>query len=386
MHRASRPPALAWSSISRFAARAVLCVALCASAARAQDADGPADAPKPAEVRAKIQTLLGQYRSPKLDLDRRAEIVGQLFELGDEGAKRAVPELAKDFRSREKSYPAKFAKAAAKVMEKRAKGKEFKQDLERLRAEVLAVSRDPALTKEKIVERADPARRQLEEMLSLTAEDVLGSDEMLRRDRETLLQVLQWWRTGLEQLAASEGEAAAAKSRPADKKKAAPAPPEPDAFEKALAESEALVATMAAIPDRADRAVLQSNREASKSLDPAEVRGTLALNVLRARLGIGALPVDLKLCAASRDHSKDMAERKFFAHESPLPGKKTPWDRAKLAGTTAGAENIFAGSEVGEAAIEAWWHSPGHHVNMMAPHKRVGLGRHQGHWTQMFGG
>jgi uncharacterized protein YkwD len=294
--------------------------------------------------------------------------------------------LAKDFKSREKAYPAKFAKAAARVMEQRAKAGDFKKDVERLRAEVLAVSRDPGLTKEKITGRADPARQQLEEMLSLTRDDVLGSDEALQRERETLVQVLQWWRTGLERLAAPATETDAAKPTRGDKSKAPPAPPEPEAFEKGLAEGEALTATMAAIPDRADRAVLEANREKVKSLDTAEVQGLLVFNLLRARVGIGALPIDVKLCTASRDHSNDMVERKFFAHESPVPGKKGPSDRAKLAGTTAGAENIYFGSERGEDAIEAWWHSPGHHANLMAPHKRVGLGRHQGHWTQMFGG
>jgi uncharacterized protein YkwD len=345
----------------------------------AQDAKESKEAAKQrAEARAKVQTLLGQYRNPKLDLDRRAEIVGELLELGEEGARKAVPELAKDFRAREKSYPARFAKAAAKVMEKRAKGDDFKKEVERLRQEVLAVSRDPGLTKEKITERADPARQRLEEMLSLEPGAVLESDESLARDRETMVQALRWWRNAIEHLPEPEARAARA-----DAKKA---PPEPEAFEKGLAEAEALTAMMAAVPDRGDRAVLQSNLAAAGKLDPAEARGALALNLLRARLGIGALAVDAKLCAASRDHSKDMAERGFFDHTSPVPGKATPWDRAKLAGTVAAAENIYTGSERGEDAIESWWHSPGHHANMTAPHKRVGMGRHGGHWTQMFGG
>jgi uncharacterized protein YkwD len=121
-------------------------------------------------------------------------------------------------------------------------------------------------------------------------------------------------------------------------------------------------------------------------MDPAEGRGILVLNVLRAQLGIGALTIDPKLCAAAQGHSKDMVEKGFFAHESPVPGKTTPWERAKLAGTTASGENIYAGSPRGEDAIEAWWHSPGHHTNMMGGHKRVGIGRYQNTWTQMFGG
>ena len=47
-------------------------------------------------------------------------------------------------------------------------------------------------------------------------------------------------------------------------------------------------------------------------------------------------------------------------------------------------ENIAAGQDTGEGAIHAWWHSPGHHKNMLGGHGRVGLGRrdplgHGGH-------
>jgi uncharacterized protein YkwD len=104
-------------------------------------------------------------------------------------------------------------------------------------------------------------------------------------------------------------------------------------------------------------------------------------------VGLGALELDPQLCEAARDHSKDMAEQNFFAHESPVPGKKTPWDRAAKAGTTASGENIFAGSVDAHAANLGWFYSPGHHKNMFSPgQRRIGLGRHGSHWTQMFGG
>jgi uncharacterized protein YkwD len=81
-----------------------------------------------------------------------------------------------------------------------------------------------------------------------------------------------------------------------------------------------------------------------------------------------------------------MVEKKFFAHESPVAGKKTPWDRAKNFGTTAGAENIANGAAAGRATIMQWWHSPGHLKNMMGAHNRVGLGNFKTTWTQMLGG
>ena len=45
-----------------------------------------------------------------------------------------------------------------------------------------------------------------------------------------------------------------------------------------------------------------------------------------------------------------MEKLKFFAHESPVEGKKTMVDRAKRMGTTASAENIAMGQPDGEAA------------------------------------
>lgn len=106
---------------------------------------------------------------------------------------------------------------------------------------------------------------------------------------------------------------------------------------------------------------------------------------LRVLLGLNALRVDLKLCDACRGHSRDMVEHGFFSHDSPIEGKETPWKRAALEGTTAGAENIAAGAADGPDAIRMWWYSPGHHRNMLGAHARVGLGRWEETWTQCFG-
>jgi uncharacterized protein YkwD len=75
----------------------------------------------------------------------------------------------------------------------------------------------------------------------------------------------------------------------------------------------------------------------------------------------------------------------FFAHESPVEGKRTPGDRAAKAGTSGGAENIARGQRTAKSANQAWWYSPGHHKNMLGGHARIGLGRKDDFWTQMFG-
>jgi uncharacterized protein YkwD len=109
------------------------------------------------------------------------------------------------------------------------------------------------------------------------------------------------------------------------------------------------------------------------------------LNLDRNLLGLQPLAIDLKLCEAARDHSKDMERLKFFSHESPVPGKMSFTDRAKLFGATASGENIFAGITNGKSAHEGWFHSPGHHRNQMGHSTRVGIGRSGTYFTQMFG-
>lgn len=128
-------------------------------------------------------------------------------------------------------------------------------------------------------------------------------------------------------------------------------------------------------------------KTAAKDEVPAEeVKGIEECNLWRLLVGLNACVLDPKLCEAARDHSKDMAEKGFFAHESPVPGKKTPWDRAANFGTSASGENIFAGSDSSHAANSGWFYSPGHHKNMFSPgQNRIGLGQHGNHWTQLFG-
>ena len=141
--------------------------------------------------------------------------------------------------------------------------------------------------------------------------------------------------------------------------------------------------------ERNDLKILALNRKTAKDkqVPAAEVTGIEECNELRMLVGLNALLLDPKLCAAARDHSTDMAEKGFFAHESPVPGKKTPWDRAKNFGTSASGENIYMGSADPHAANMGWFYSPGHHKNMFSPgQRRIGMGCSGNHWTQMFGG
>ena len=121
-------------------------------------------------------------------------------------------------------------------------------------------------------------------------------------------------------------------------------------------------------------------------MEREEYRAIVEANTTRNLLGLSALEIDLKLCAAAHDHAHDMDTLKFFSHESPVPGKTKFTERAARMGTTASGENIGLGYQNGEDAHQGWFHSPPHQTNMlMSGHCRIGVGRSGGLWAEMFG-
>jgi uncharacterized protein YkwD len=161
---------------------------------------------------------------------------------------------------------------------------------------------------------------------------------------------------------------------------------QPITFEQYLENDETLAVGLASPMDPATRATLTQNARLAEKIDPEEARAIVFCNLTRNLLGLSALKIDLKLCEAARDHSTDMEKLNFFAHESPVEGKTTPWDRAKRFGTTANGENIAKGFADGKAVNVGWFHSPGHHKNMLtADFVRIGVGRSGVIYTEEFG-
>ena len=246
------------------------------------------------------------------------------------------------------------------------------ENLETLQSTIRSLGGDGGLTKEKIKAKADPALEKLEERLVIPPEEVLEANPELQTRRDRLLAV-----GGHRQRAADYLRQHAPEAKDVL--------PDPRPFEDALGDHEALTSLLALAQTDAERRILIENADAAPKILPEEARGIRRLNLIRLLAGLKPLRIDVRLCDAARDHSKDMVEKKFFAHDSPVEGKKTPWDRARNFGTSAHAENIAGGADTGAGAIRQWFHSPGHHKNMMGGHRRVGLGRHQKTWTQMFG-
>ena len=314
--------------------------------------------------KAKAGELLKEYRANKKDHAGQVESLKKMMELGRGVAVLMKPIIEREWRTAMPPYRKEFAKiasgfSAAKVERNRKEIAAHRATLKALRA------KGKALSKEDTKGRGKAALEGLRKLFFTTKEEVLKASPELAKLRETAFRASEKKQIILERLVEDGDEA------------------EMDVLKKF---EDRLITESTPIPAEA-RQTLAVNRKTAvdASVPEVEAEGVYDLNIMRILAGLNALVLDPKLCEASRDHSKDMEEKGFFAHESPVPGKKTPWIRAKLVGTTASAENIAAGQSSPQGANMAWFYSPGHHINMFGGHRRVGLGKFKKQWTQMFG-
>ncbi|HLQ39038.1 MAG TPA: CAP domain-containing protein, partial [Planctomycetota bacterium] len=109
-------------------------------------------------------------------------------------------------------------------------------------------------------------------------------------------------------------------------------------------------------------------------------------NAYRAMFRHRPLAVNLKLHTSARGHAEEMSKLGYFAHFSPTPGRRTPFDRMKLAGYESGVSENIALNDSAPAAHDAWCHSSGHHRNLLnAQHTEFGIGALGRYWVQNFG-
>ncbi len=319
-----------------------------------------------------LRSLQADFKKAESDESRRAAADG-LIALGAQGGRRLHTLARAEFLQRLPKHTAAFRRAAGEVLRRREVEGDQGAEIATLRKTILDVAALGDLTKEAIEQKSDPAIGRLGEMLAVTPSEVLAHDPDLAVERQRLLQLAEWAQR-------------AAECMPEEDRRRLPAFSDTAKVKAELEAAEELAALLASpMISPADRQVLTANVALSRNIDPEEARGIQQLNQVRMLIGLNALVIDPGLVTACRVHSEDMCTKGFFAHESPVPGRETPWSRAKAAGTTASGENIAAGTKLGAAAIQMWWHSPGHHKNMLGSHKRTGLGRYEEHWTQLFG-
>ncbi|MGD0897873.1 MAG: CAP domain-containing protein [Thermoguttaceae bacterium] len=326
------------------------CLRLVAALALAGSLVSAADPPD--ETARQARQLAAKYRTVRGGAERRAAVVKELVALGPAGVA-----AADDLIRKELEHLATYAGPAPKTAKLDAV-------IDQLR-KVLADLRDaPNLSHDQLEQVGLPALDRLTQVYRQRSAQTAAWDAKVAR---TAAQ--------LDQSAALAD--ALQQEWPKD-----PPLPLPDYTEKI----KKLRADFSRPEAEVARKVFEQNAALSPKLDPNVLAGMQAVNAMRMMCGLRPLVYDLKLCEAARGHSADMQANNFFAHESPVPGKKTPWDRAKLAGTTASGENIFMGSAVSMEALRAWFLSPGHHKNLFRPNnRRQGLGYAGKYWTQEFG-
>lgn len=113
------------------------------------------------------------------------------------------------------------------------------------------------------------------------------------------------------------------------------------------------------------------------------------VNAERQKAGLKPLTLDSSISNVARTKSQDMADKKYFDHNSPTYG--SPFDMMKKFGINynAAGENIAMGQTTAKAVMNAWMNSPGHRANILSSKfGKIGVGyvikNGTPYWTQMF--
>jgi uncharacterized protein YkwD len=128
--------------------------------------------------------------------------------------------------------------------------------------------------------------------------------------------------------------------------------------------------------------------------DGTPTRMLTRVNEERANEGLSPLEWCPSLARSALNHSRDMAARQYFEHDSP-DGEEVA-DRAESEGYDYSfvGENIAVGQRSVAEVMDAWMDSPGHRRNiLLAEYEHFGLGLYRGeyqgqealYWTQNFG-
>ncbi|WP_156136638.1 CAP domain-containing protein [Bacillus badius] len=108
-------------------------------------------------------------------------------------------------------------------------------------------------------------------------------------------------------------------------------------------------------------------------------------NIIREKHNLNELAWDPETAKVAKQHSKEMYEKQYFAHESPSAGDLGDrLKKAKVDYQLAG-ENIAANYTDGPAAVEGWLNSKGHREALLEKEfTLLGVGVYQRYYTQNF--
>jgi len=316
---------------------------------------------KPAGKKVDLQRLIIDFRQAAGNGEKRKAAADKLLELGPRGAKILRGIIASDLPRRTAAYKKAFYNRARGIGRANLRATGSRQ-IEAWREQFKSIG---SITKQTLRSKAGPAMDGLYNALVPTREKVLESSKILTARREEIV--------ALDSIGARSRTLLGAKSTTA-------------ALPKTLEQQEKLISLMCAYMPESGRKSIEADLKQFSRMAFEEWHGYVHLNVVRMLLGLRPMRIDLKLSAAAKDHSRDMSKHKFFSHQSPVTGKKTPWDRAARQGVKSNGECIAAGRSTGPGAIRGWFFSPGHHKLIMSRSSRVGIGVYSRKWTLMTGG
>ena len=315
----------------------------------------------PAGEKVDLQRLVINFRRAAGSVEKRKTAADKLLELGPRGAKILRGIIASDLPRRTAAYKKAFYNKARGIGLKKFRSADSKQT-QAWREQFKSIG---SITKESLKAQAGPAMDGLYNALVPTREEVLESNKSLAAQREEIV--------AMDAIGIRSRTMLGAESTT-------------EALSTTLTQQEKLISLMCTYMPETGRKSIEADLKQFDRMGFEEWHGFVHLNVIRMLLGLRPMRIDLKLSAAALDHSKDMARHKFFNHQSPVAGKKTPWDRAARQGTRSNGECIAAGMSDGARAIRGWFFSPGHHKLIMSKSSRVGIGGYSRKWTLMTGG
>lgn len=114
------------------------------------------------------------------------------------------------------------------------------------------------------------------------------------------------------------------------------------------------------------------------------------INSERKKNNMPALFYDSAVADVARTKSQDMADKKYFAHNSPTYGMASDMLLKFDISWSAWGENIASGQDTPEIVVREWMDSPTHRENILSHNfSFVGVGYYVDpsgtpYWTQMF--
>lgn len=138
-----------------------------------------------------------------------------------------------------------------------------------------------------------------------------------------------------------------------------------------------------------NRDVRERNRRLLSTLSEDEQKIILLVNQYREALGQRRLKIHPALVRAAEGHNREMREKDYFSHSSPIPDRSTVGKRVKQEGFHPGVagENIAYGKYPPEAIVKQWRRSPEHHQNMArSNYHYMGVDRRGPFWTLVLSG